>query len=285
MDTVKNTLKKPIHTLNCNGKLISLAIPRIMGIINVTPDSFYTGNNLKPTQAFIDQAGQMIADGATFLDLGGQSTRPGSLRLSAEEEADRVIPVIESLHQVFPDSVLSVDTYHHNVAQLAIQAGAGMVNDISAGNMDAEMMATISRLNVPYIAMHMKGTPENMQDLTQYTDLVLDVIDYFIRVIAQGKKMGIHDIIIDPGFGFAKTTQQSLFLLSELQKLTILDVPILVGISRKSMIYKTLKTTPDKALNGTTVLNTLALERGADILRVHDVKEAKEAIELVKGDS
>lgn len=284
MDTAKITLKKPIRTLNCNGKLITLDTPRIMGIINVTPDSFYTGNNLKPIQAFIDQAGQMLEDGAMFLDLGGQSTRPGSTRLSVNEEADRVLPVIEAVHKHFPEAILSVDTYHHPIAQMAVHAGAGMINDVSGGTMDPEMIHTVASLGVPYIAMHMKGTPETMQDLAVYDDIVLEVIDFFIRTLATCKKAGIKDIVIDPGFGFAKTPQQSLFLLKEMKKLEILDAPILVGVSRKSMIYKTLNTTADKALNGTTVLNTLALERGADILRVHDVKEAREAIQLVSGD-
>jgi dihydropteroate synthase len=284
MDTAKITLKKPIRTLNCNGKLISLDIPKIMGIINVTPDSFYTGNNIKTSQSYIDQAGQMIEDGASFLDLGGQSTRPGSSRITAEKEAERVIPVIESIHQVFPEHIISVDTYHHQVAKWAIEAGARMVNDVSAGAMDPMMLSTVASLDVPYIAMHMKGTPDNMQDLAIYDDIILEVVDYFIRTLSVCKKAGIKDVIIDPGFGFAKTPKQSLFLLRELKKLEVLDVPMLVGVSRKSMIYKTLNITPEEALNGTTILNTMALERGADILRVHDVKQAKEAITLVRGD-
>jgi dihydropteroate synthase len=284
MDTAKITLKKPIRTLNCNGKLISLDIPKIMGIINVTPDSFYTGNNIKSSQSYIDQAGQMIEDGASFLDLGGQSTRPGSSRITAEEEAERVIPVIDAIHQVFPEHIISVDTYHHQVAKWAIEAGARMVNDVSAGAMDPMMLSTVASLDVPYIAMHMKGTPDNMQDLAIYDDIILEVVDYFIRTLSVCKKAGIKDVIIDPGFGFAKTPKQSLFLLRELKKLEVLDVPMLVGVSRKSMIYKTLNITPEEALNGTTILNTMALERGADILRVHDVKQAKEAITLVRGD-
>lgn len=284
MDTAKITLKKPIRTLNCNGKLISLDIPKIMGIINVTPDSFYTGNNIKSSQSYIDQAGQMIEDGASFLDLGGQSTRPGSSRITAEEEAERVIPVIDAIHQVFPEHIISVDTYHHQVAKWAIEAGARMVNDVSAGAMDPMMLSTVASLDVPYIAMHMKGTPDNMQDLAIYDDIILEVVDYFIRTLSVCKKAGIKDVIIDPGFGFAKTPKQSLFLLRELKKLEVLDAPMLVGVSRKSMIYKTLNITPEEALNGTTILNTMALERGADILRVHDVKQAKEAITLVRGD-
>lgn len=284
MDTAKITLKKPIRTLNCNGKLISLDIPKIMGIINVTPDSFYTGNNIKTSQSYIDQAGQMIEDGASFLDLGGQSTRPGSSRITAEEEAERVIPVIDAIHQVFPEHIISVDTYHHQVAKWAIEAGARMVNDVSAGAMDPMMLSTVASLDVPYIAMHMKGTPDNMQDLAIYDDIILEVVDYFIRTLSVCKKAGIKDVIIDPGFGFAKTPKQSLFLLRELKKLEVLDAPMLVGVSRKSMIYKTLNITPEEALNGTTILNTMALERGADILRVHDVKQAKEAITLVRGD-
>lgn len=284
MDTSKITLKKPIRTLNCNGKLITLDIPKIMGIINVTPDSFYTGNNLKSPQAFIDQAGKMIQEGASFLDLGGQSTRPGSERLAAEEEANRVIPILDAIHKAFPSTILSIDTYHHEVAKWAVMAGADLVNDVSGGKMDPMMIPTVGSLQVPYIAMHMKGTPNSMQEQANYTDIVLEITDYFIQTFAICKKAGIKDIIVDPGFGFAKTAEQSLFLLKELNKLCILDAPIMVGISRKSMIYKALRTTAEGALNGTTVLHTLALERGADILRVHDVKEAKEAIILVKGD-
>lgn len=284
MDTAKITLKKPIRTLNCNGKLITLDIPRIMGIINVTPDSFYTGNNIKPLQAYVDQAGQMLEDGASFLDLGGQSTRPGSTRLSADEEAERIMPVIETLHKHFPEAILSVDTYHHSIAQMAVKAGVGMINDVSGGTIDPEMIKTVAQLGVPYIAMHMKGTPETMQSLALYDNIVQEVIDHFIRILSQCKKAGIKDVLIDPGFGFAKTPQQSLFLLREMKKLEILDAPVLIGVSRKSMIYKTLNITAEQALNGTTVLNTLALERGANILRVHDVKEANETIQLVIGD-
>lgn len=281
MNTVKITLKKPIRTLNCRGKLITLEHPLVMGIINVTPDSFYSVNDrISPIDIYIKQADEMISEGAFCLDIGGQSTRPASERLDASAEGDRVIPIIREIRNAFPDVVISVDTYHHEVARAAIYAGADMVNDISAGDLDAEMISTVGKLGVPYVAMHMRGTPENMQERTDYQDLIKDVFDHFVRKIDVCQKAGIKDIILDPGIGFAKTIQQNFLILKQLNKLGLLDTPILVGLSRKSMIYKTLHATPAEALNGTTALHILALTNGADILRVHDVKEANEAIRL-----
>lgn len=266
-----------MFTLNCKGKLLVLGSPVIMGIINATPDSFYKGNI---NDDMLLLAEKMIADGATILDIGGQSTRPGSERIATAEELTRVIPVIQSIHQRFPDTIISIDTYNSKVAAAAVDAGASIVNDISAGNMDEAMLQTVAALKVPYVCMHMQGTPELMQKEPQYNNVTTDVIDFFIAKIQQCKKAGITDIIVDPGFGFGKTIEHNFSLLKNMNAFGILAKPVLAGISRKSTIYKTLHTTADKALNGTTVLNTMALMNGASILRVHDVKEAKEAVTL-----
>lgn len=266
-----------MFTLNCKGKLLILDIPLIMGIINATPDSFYKGHI---NEDKLQQAKQMVAEGAGILDIGGQSTRPGSSSITVEEELARVIPVITSIHQHFPDTIISIDTYNSKVAAAAVNAGASIVNDISAGNMDEQMMATVANLNVPYICMHMQGIPATMQQEPHYNDVALEVLDFFITKIEACKNAGITDIIIDPGFGFGKTITHNFSLLKKLSVLKILNCPILAGLSRKSTVYKTLHTTVEEALNGTTVLNTMALLNGASILRVHDVKEAKEAITL-----
>ena len=266
-----------MFTLNCKGKLLVLDSPVIMGIINATPDSFYKGNI---NDDMLLLAEKMITDGATILDIGGQSTRPGSERIMAEEELKRAIPVIQLIHQYFPDIIISIDTYNSKVAIGAVEAGASIVNDISAGNMDNAMLHTVAALKVPYVCMHMQGTPALMQKEPQYTNVVTTVLDFFIVKIAQCQKAGIADIIVDPGFGFGKTIEHNFSLLKKMSAFGILDKPVLAGISRKNTIYKTLQTTADKALNGTTVLNTMALLNGATILRVHDVKEAKEAISL-----
>ncbi len=272
-----------MFTLNCKGKLISTEIPLIMGIINATPDSFYKGDLAKGMDGIIALAEKMITDGATILDVGGQSTRPNSDRISAEEEMVRVIPVIEKIHTNFPQAIISIDTYQSKVAIAAVQAGASIVNDISGGQMDAEMILTVAAMrNVPYICMHTKGTPETMQAQAVYEDVTKEVLEYFIAKIDECKKAGIKDVIIDPGFGFAKNANQNYTLLKNLSILKMLEKPILVGISRKSTIYKTLNVTAAEALNGTTVLNTLALNNGASILRVHDVKEAMEAVKLME---
>jgi dihydropteroate synthase len=272
-----------MFTINCKGKLISTKIPLVMGIINATPDSFYEGDLSKGMDGIVALASKMIADGATILDIGGQSTRPNSQRISAEEEMGRVIPVIEMLHAHFPETIIAIDTYQSKVAIAAVQAGASIVNDISGGQMDTEMIPTVASMrNVPYVCMHTKGTPDSMQAQAVYEDVTKEVLEYFINKIDECKKAGIIDVIIDPGFGFAKNTTHNFALLKNLSVLKMLDKPILVGISRKSTIYKTLHITPAEALNGTTVLNTLALHNGANILRVHDVKEAMETISLIE---
>jgi dihydropteroate synthase len=267
-----------MYTINCKGKIVVLDQPLVMGIINATPDSFYKGTGNEDT---VDLAESMIAAGAGILDIGGQSTRPGSERVSATEEAKRVLPVIESIHSRFPNTIISVDTYYSTVARAAIEAGAAIINDISSGNMDGQMIATAAALKVPYICMHMQGTPENMQHQPHYQDVVKEVLDFFIEKMEQCKTAGIRDIIIDPGFGFGKTIEHNFTLLKNLQLLNILKKPLLAGLSRKSTVYKTLHTNAQEALNGTTVLNTVALLNGASMLRVHDVKEAKEAVMLI----
>ncbi len=281
MDTVKNSLKQPIDTLNCAGRLLLVDKPLVMGILNVTPDSFYAGNSRTSIDGYVQQAGLMLEQGAAMLDIGGQSTRPGSQRIEAEEEMERVIPVVEAIHAAYPDAFISIDSYHHRVAAAAVRAGAGMVNDISAGEMDPLMMQTVASLNVPYIMMHMKGDPANMQELAVYTDLLREVMDYFTARVVMCRNAGIKDIVIDPGFGFAKNIEQNFHLLKHLEMFRIFGLPILAGLSRKSTIYKTLGTDAKNALNGTTVLNTIALMHGAKILRVHDVKEAAEAVKLL----
>jgi dihydropteroate synthase len=266
-----------MFTLNCKGKLFVIDGPVIMGIINATPDSFYKGNI---NDDILLLAKQMIADGAAILDIGGQSTRPGSERITAEEELKRVLPVIELISKNFPDIIISIDTYYSKVATAAVEAGAAMVNDISAGNIDENIIATVAALKVPYICMHMQGAPNIMQVQPHYDNVAKEVLDFFIAKVAQCKKAGIMDIIIDPGFGFGKTIAHNFSLLKKLEVFKILNTPILAGLSRKSTIYKTLNTNAENALNGTTALNMLALNNGATILRVHDVKEAAEAITL-----
>lgn len=269
-----------MHSINCKGKLLNLDIPIVMGIINATDDSFYEGHLSLSTDLILEKVAGMLKDGASIIDLGGQSTRPGSTRLSADDEAERVIPIIQTINQQFPDAILSIDTYHHQVAEWAIENGASVVNDVSGGNMDEKMIDTVASLGVPYVCMHMLGTPETMQNNPIYSDIVRDILDYFINKINQCKLAGIKDIIIDPGFGFGKSIHQNFILLSNMRVFEMLNKPILAGLSRKSTIYKTLEVTPGESLNGTTVMNTLALNNGANILRVHDVKEAMEAIKL-----
>jgi dihydropteroate synthase len=271
-----------MFTLNCCGRLLVVDKPLVMGIINTTPDSFYAGSRVYGEAQLLKQAEQMLAEGAAILDIGGQSTRPGSVRISAEEELQRVMGAISAIHRRFPEVYISIDTYWSRVAQEAVAAGACMVNDISAGLFDGNMLATVARLNVPYVCMHMKGTPETMQDNPEYQNLVQEVLDFFIERTAQCRQAGIKDIIIDPGFGFGKTIPHNFELLRQLQLLQVLDCPILLGISRKSTVWKTLGITAAEALNGTTVLHTIGLLHGAHILRVHDVKEAVEAVKLVE---
>ena len=269
-----------MNSINCKGKLLNLNEPVVMGIINATPDSFYEGHLKLQPEGILLLADKMVNDGAAILDIGGLSTKPDSLPISIQQEIDRVVPVIESIHAIHPDIILSIDTYNSDVAIAAIKSGASIVNDISGGNLDSQMLATVAALQVPYICMHMQGTPSNMQNNPIYNDVVKEVLDFFIFKIAQCEKAGIKDVIIDPGFGFGKTIQHNFQLLKNLSILDLANKPILAGLSRKSTIYKTLGVTVDEALNGSTVLNTMALLNGASILRVHDVKEAKEAVTL-----
>lgn len=270
-----------MFTLNCKGRLLVVDKPLVMGIINTTPDSFYEGSRFTVMDEILRQAEKMLKDGASILDIGGQSTRPGSSQVSADEEAERVVNVIRTLSLHFPDAIISIDTYSSRVAAMAVDAGACMVNDVSGGNLDEAMLQTVASLNVPYVCMHTKGTPETMQQLAVYEDVTREVLDHFIAKIAQCRKAGIKDVIIDPGFGFAKNSKHNFELLRNLSAFRMLDCPLLAGLSRKSTIYKTLGTDAKGALNGTTVLNTIALLNGANILRVHDVKEAVEAVSLV----
>ena len=267
-------------TLNCKGQLIDLTAPKVMGILNVTPDSFFDGGKYKDESAILNQVETMINDGATFIDVGGYSSRPGADDVSEGEELSRVIPVIELALKHFPETLISVDTFRSEVAKKSIEAGAALINDISAGKLDDRMLSTIGKLGVPYIMMHMKGNPKTMRQQTEYKDLVKEVISYFAERIAAAHAEKINDIIIDPGFGFAKTLDQNYELLNRLELLQMLDKPLLAGVSRKSMIYKTLNTSPEQALNGTTALHMVALQKGAKILRVHDVKEAMECVTL-----
>jgi dihydropteroate synthase len=269
-----------MFTLNCKGRLVTVDNPLIMGIINVTPDSFYEGSRFMENAVILKMAEKMLKDGADILDLGAQSTRPGSERISAEEELKRIVPAIEAIHSEFPNAILSIDTYYAKVAKETVEAGASIVNDISAGNLDESMLKTVANLNVPYIGMHMKGTPQNMQSQAHYNNLSLEILDFFINKIDECIKVGIKDIILDPGFGFAKTISHNFELLKNLSVFKILERPLLVGISRKSTVYKTLGVSAAEALNGTTFLHAIALLNGANILRVHDVKEAKEAVKL-----
>ncbi len=271
-----------MNSINCKGKLLDLSEPVVMGIINATPDSFYEGHLKLNSEEIVVLAGKMINEEAAVLDIGGQSTRPGSEPVSVQEEMDRVIPVIENIHAAYPELILSVDTYNSSVAKAAVEAGAGIINDISGGNLDAEMLNTVAALQVPYICMHMQGKPATMQAKPVYANVVKEVLDFFIQKIDACTKAGIKDIIIDPGFGFGKTIEHNFQLLRSLATLSITNKPILAGLSRKGTIYKTLGITATEALNGTTVLNTMALLNGAAILRVHDVKEAMEAVNLFK---
>jgi len=269
-----------MFTLNCNGKLLVIDKPMVMGIINLTPDSFYEGSRQQTNASIIAQARKMIDEGVDIIDVGGQSTRPGSNRISAKEELHRVIPAIEIILKDYPETIISVDTYQSAVAKEAIKTGASIINDISAGNMDKDMLETVAKLQAPYICMHMKGTPQDMQVDASYDNVTREVLDFFIQKTGQCREAGINDVIIDPGFGFGKTISHNFTLLKELAAFKMLEKPIVAGLSRKSTIYKTLGATAGEALNGTTALNTLAIQNGANILRVHDVKEAREVIKL-----
>ena len=270
-----------MSTINCKGTLINLSTPKVMGIVNVTPDSFFDGGKLTDADAVEFQVEKMLQEGATFIDLGGYSSKPGAEFVSEAEELNRVIPVVKLLVEKFPDILLSIDTFRSEVAKQAIENGAALINDISAGLLDENMLETVAKLQVPYIMMHMKGTPKTMQSLANYEDLLKEMNFYFSERIAKARRFGLNDIIIDPGFGFAKTLEQNYELLQNLELLQFHDLPILAGISRKSMIYKALETAPEEALNGTTFLHAFCLQKGATILRVHDVKEAVECVKLM----
>jgi dihydropteroate synthase len=270
-----------MFTLNCNGRLLIVDKPLVMGIINATPDSFYAGSRHKATGSILEQAEQMIDEGASIIDIGGQSTRPGSEPVGPDEELLRVIEPIAAIRQRFPGIFISIDTYYARVATEAVTAGASIINDISAGSIDPDLIPVVASLQVPYILMHMQGTPQTMQQHPAYENVTREVLDFLLHKRNILREAGIHDIIIDPGFGFGKTIQHNFQLLRELEAFKVIDAPLLLGISRKSTIYKTLGVTADEALNGTTVLNTIGLLKGANILRVHDVKEAVEAVRLV----
>ena len=269
-----------MFTLNCKGKLLVIDKPLVMGIINITSDSFYEGSRSQTVESILSQATKMIGEGADIIDIGGQSTRPGSERILVKEELQRVLSAIETILKNFPETIISVDTYLAIVAEECVRSGAAIINDISAGNMDSDMIPTVAKLQVPYICMHMKGTPQDMQEHPSYENVTKEVLDFFIQKTDECRRAGINDVIIDPGFGFGKTISHNFTLLKELSAFKILEKPIMAGLSRKSTIYKTLGINTNEALNGTTVLNTLALQNGANILRVHDVKEAKEVIKL-----
>ncbi|MEP4533852.1 MAG: dihydropteroate synthase [Cyclobacteriaceae bacterium] len=268
-------------TINVKGSILDLSSPKIMGIVNVTPDSFYAGSREVNTSDVLKKVEQMMIEGAAFIDIGGYSSRPGADDISEDAEWQRIAKPIEAISREFADLIISVDTFRSAVARRAIDTGAHVINDISGGDLDEAMFRTVADLNVPYIMMHMKGSPQNMVKKTSYNDLLTEVTEYFVSKLNQLNSLGVKDIIIDPGFGFAKNIEQNFQLLHDLNFLKKLDHPLLVGVSRKSMIYKSLNIQPEEALNGTTALNTVALLKGASILRVHDVKEAAEAVQLV----
>ena len=267
-------------TINCLGQLIDLSSPKVMGILNVTPNSFYDGNRYNSENLILAQVEKMLSEGATFIDLGAYSSKPNAELVSEEEEMARLIPVLQSVLKHFPETMLSIDTFRSNVAKISLDSGAAIINDISAGTMDENMFGVVAHFHAPYIMMHLRGTPQTMTTLTQYDDILKELLYYFSEKIAKARSFGISDLIIDPGFGFAKTLDQNYEVLQKLELFQNLDYPILVGISRKSMVYKVLESSADAALNGTTVLNTIALSHGANILRVHDVKEAVESVKL-----
>ena len=271
-----------MFTLNCKGRVLAIDKPLVMGIINVTPDSFYAGSRNSDQSAVLRIAEQMLGEGADILDLGGQSTRPGSILVDSEEELQRIIGPIEAIYRHFPDAIISIDSFYSRVAKAAVEAGARIVNDTSAGSMDPQIIPVVAELRVPYVLMHMKGMPGNMQTSPTYEDVTREVLDFLIQKKASLQKARITDIIIDPGFGFGKTAAHNFELLRNLSVFNIMESPLLLGISRKSTISKTLGVTTEQALNGTTVLNTIGLMHGASILRVHDVKEAREAVTLYK---
>jgi dihydropteroate synthase len=278
---VKDTFFSSDFTFNAKGILHTFEKPIVMGILNITPDSFFAGSRVNEEDEILARAKDMIDEGASILDIGGYSSRPGAEDISENEEIERIITPILTIRKAFPEVLISVDTFRSKVARAGIEAGANMINDISGGQLDAAMFITVAELNCPYILMHMRGTPQNMSNNTDYNNIISDLVQYFSKRIALAHSAGIKDIIIDPGFGFSKTVEQNYVVLKSLEYLHVLEKPILLGVSRKSMIYKTLNTSPEESLNGTIILNTIGLMKGTQILRVHDVKEAKEAIDLL----
>ncbi|RZL16362.1 MAG: dihydropteroate synthase [Pedobacter sp.] len=273
---------EPKQSLNIKGKIFDLSKPKVMGILNITPDSFYNNSRTNSIDEALRKTETFLNDGATFIDIGGYSSRPGAKDISTDEELGRLIPVVEAINKNIPEAIISIDTFRAKVAEETILAGAHIINDIASGDMDDKMFETVARLQVPYIMMHMQGTPQNMQQNPVYDNVLLDVIDYLAKKIDTLKKLKVHDVIIDPGFGFGKTIEHNYELLNQMQEFKIFKLPVLAGFSRKGMIYKVLKNTAAEALNGTTILNTIALQKGAKILRVHDVKEAVECVKLVE---
>ncbi|MFV8379597.1 dihydropteroate synthase [Flavobacterium sp. LB3R33] len=267
-------------TINCKGLLVNLSTPKVMGILNVTPNSFFDGGKYKDETEILSQVEKMLLDGATFIDIGAYSSKPNAEFVSEQEEISRIIPVVNLILKHFPETIISIDTFRSEVAKASIESGAAIINDIAAGNLDDKMFEIIAKYNVPYIMMHMRGNPQTMQTLTEYDDIVKEMLFYFSEKVAVARSFGINDLIIDPGFGFAKTITQNYEVFQKMELFNIMELPLLVGISRKSMIYKTLETTIENSLNGTSVLNTLAMTKGAKILRVHDVKEAMECVTL-----
>lgn len=276
----KDTFFRKKMTLNAGGKLMDLHLPKVMGIINITPDSFYAESRKTDPTSVLAQARKMLADGADLLDIGAYSSRPGATDITVQEETDRLLPFVELIAKEHPEVILSIDTFRSAVAKAAVNAGAHIINDISGGTLDDNMFQTVAGLQVPYILMHMKGTPQNMVKQAEYSDVFGEVFDFFAKRYHQLKALGVHDVIIDPGFGFAKTQEHSYALMSRLQEFQRLELPVLAGISRKRMVYQLTGGSAADALNGTTALNTIALTKGANILRVHDVKEAVEAVKI-----
>jgi len=266
--------------INCKGKLIDLSTPKVMGILNVTPNSFFDGGKYKNEDEIISQVDKMLSQGATFIDIGAYSSKPSAEFVTEQEEIDRIVPAIEFILKHFPETLLSIDTFRAEVAKASIESGAAIINDIAAGELDDKMFDVIAKYNVPYIMMHMRGNPQTMQSLTQYEHIVKEMLFYFSEKVQRARSLGINDLILDPGFGFAKTTDQNYEVLQKMELFNLLELPVLAGVSRKSMIYKTLGISAQEALNGTTFLNTIALTKGAKILRVHDVKEAMECVAL-----
>jgi len=277
---MQNSLFTRKFSLNIKGKIFELNSPKIMGILNATPDSFFKDSRVNTVTQILHKAEKMLDEGAHILDIGGFSTRPNAEEVSIEEEITRILPLIDAISREFPEAIVSIDTFRSKVAKQAIEAGASIINDISGGQADSDMFEAVVQLKVPYIMMHMRGTPTTMMKNVTYENVVKEVVQFFSQQVSILKKMGHNDIIIDPGFGFSKTIEQNYELLKHLNHLQMVGCPILIGVSRKTMIYKLLKTTPEMALNGTNILNFASLEKGARILRVHDVKESRETIEL-----